>query len=178
QRQHFTGILQRIHSPELEPSNILLIVNNCKQYMSPYSLALLIVLCGAASFALALVSQQPVIALLLWFVVAVIILLIRQFEKNHQANENDNSGQVIPTSAVDAESPPAYDVVIKSPPPYIIYPDHGIVSYPAGSMYYCYCGSDSAASPCKHLNQSDPFLPSYSEAVNVFTYGTDKNIHL
>ncbi|CAL4086723.1 unnamed protein product [Meganyctiphanes norvegica] len=153
--------------------------------MTPYKLYLLfIVLCGVASFKFGLVWP-------LWFVVTVIILLIRQFEKHHQSKEKDNSGQVLPTSAVDAESHPtydvatvdaeshpAYDVVMKSPPLYIIYPDHGIAPYPAASMYYCYCGSDSASSPCKHLNQGDSFLPSYSEAANVFTYGTDKNIHL
>ncbi|CAL4094141.1 unnamed protein product [Meganyctiphanes norvegica] len=152
---------------------------------------LFILLCGVASFSVALVTKQSSIALLLWSVLTVIILLIRQFEKLHQSSENDNSRQVLPTSAVDVEShpaydaaavdtesPPAYDVVMKSPPLYTIYPDHGIGPFPAGSMYYCYCGSDSAASPCKHLNQGDSFLPSYPEAVNVFTYGTDKIIHL
>ncbi|CAL4070372.1 unnamed protein product [Meganyctiphanes norvegica] len=128
--------------------------------MSPYSLAII----GA-------------IALILWSIVSGMILLIRQLEKRHQANENDNTGQVLPTTVVDTESPPAYDDVIKSPPPYIIYPGHISGSYPVASLYYCYCGSD-ISSPCKHQNHSDTFLPSYSEAVNVFTYGTDKHIHL
>ncbi|CAL4094139.1 unnamed protein product [Meganyctiphanes norvegica] len=145
--------------------------------MSPYSLALLVVLGGVGSLGLALVTQRPAIALLLWFIVSGIILLIQQFEKHHQGSENDYTGEVLPTTVVATESPPAYDVVIKSPPPYIIYPGLVSGSYPAASMYYCYCGSD-IASPCKHLNHSDPFLPSYSEAVNVFTYGTDIRSHL
>ncbi|CAL4090297.1 unnamed protein product [Meganyctiphanes norvegica] len=173
----------------------------------------LLVIIAVAPFAVAVVTllQQGdallAAALMVLFLMSVIAILMKLLKNTTEEQQENSTDQGLSTSLAAAESPPAYDIVIKSPPPYISYPGstHSSVAHQGAptSMYYCYCGSNDAAAaatsatPCKpcsalinmpysiQLHQdthhsdktccSDPFLPTYSEAVRIETYVRGEN---
>ncbi|CAL4090300.1 unnamed protein product [Meganyctiphanes norvegica] len=181
--------------------------------MSRCWLGTLLVIVAAAPFSVAVVTllqvgnaQIQASALMVGFLVFVIVVVMGLLQKHTPDNEANTTEEGLSRWVADSESPPAYDVVIKTPPPYISYPGHGSIAHPASAaaMYYCYCGSNATTTsasfhkPCNsqlhvpyiiHLNQdschskvnltssgSDQFLPSYSEAVKVHRINSSDHI--